>query len=127
MNLPSDNKSRSRGLRAGVNLYLVVNLSLLVVQSILVKRWLATNSSERSKERAYRIGRRTFELARVAERNIDLVTLVRPVMLRLVWQLRESLSLAVPASSNCVVVSTIQYFARYGHLFFAAARASPSG
>src|SRR3954447_12483612 len=51
----------------------------------LLQTLVALGYCERSKERAYRIGRRTFELARVAERNIDLVTLVRPVMLRLVW------------------------------------------
>lgn len=56
----------------------------------------------------YRIGRRTFELARNAERNLDIVTLVRPLMLRLVWQFRESLSLAVPGNDSCLVVSTVE-------------------
>jgi IclR family acetate operon transcriptional repressor len=56
----------------------------------------------------YRIGRRTFEFARKAERNLDIVTLIRPLMLRLVWQVRESLSLAVPAQESCLVVSTVE-------------------
>jgi IclR family transcriptional regulator, KDG regulon repressor len=56
----------------------------------------------------YRIGRRTFELARNAERNLDIVSMVRPLMLRLVWQFRESLSLAVPANDSCLVVSTVE-------------------
>jgi IclR family acetate operon transcriptional repressor len=56
----------------------------------------------------YRIGRRTFELARNAERNLDIVAVVRPLMLRLVWQFRESLSLAVPANESCLVVSTVE-------------------
>ena len=56
----------------------------------------------------YRIGRRTFELARNAERNLDIVTVVRPLMLRLVWQFRESLSLAIPANDCCLVVSTVE-------------------
>jgi DNA-binding IclR family transcriptional regulator len=57
---------------------------------------------------AYRIGRRTFELARNAERNLDIVTMVRPLMLRLVWQFRESLSLAIPSNDSCLVVSTVE-------------------
>jgi DNA-binding IclR family transcriptional regulator len=56
----------------------------------------------------YRIGRRTFELARNAERNLDIVSMARPLMLRLVWQFRESLSLAVPANDSCLVVSTVE-------------------
>lgn len=56
----------------------------------------------------YRVGRRTFELAGKAERNLDIVTLMRPLMLRLVWKFRESLSLAVPGSDNCMVVATVE-------------------
>lgn len=56
----------------------------------------------------YRIGRRTFELARNAERNLDIVTMVRPLMLRLVWQFHESLSLAIPANDSCLVVCTVE-------------------
>lgn len=41
-------------VRAGVNLYLVVNLSLLIAQSLLVKRWLAQSSIECRRERAAR-------------------------------------------------------------------------
>lgn len=56
----------------------------------------------------YRVGRRTFEIARFAERNLDVVTRVRPLMLRLVWQWHESMSLAVPAPDHCVVVTTVE-------------------
>lgn len=56
----------------------------------------------------YRIGPRSFELARRAERNLDVVGAVRPLMMRLVWQFRESLSLAVAASDSCVVLATVE-------------------
>jgi IclR family acetate operon transcriptional repressor len=74
----------------------------------LLKTLVALGYCEQTRDQGYRIGRRTFELARVAERNLDLVTAVRPLMLRLVWQVRESLSLAIPASDHCVVVSTVE-------------------
>jgi YidC/Oxa1 family membrane protein insertase len=41
-------------LRAGVNLYLSVNLALLVLQSIAVKRWLASRTDEMRAARAAR-------------------------------------------------------------------------
>lgn len=75
----------------------------------LLKTMVALGYCDHSREsRDYRIGRRTFELARIAERNLDIVTTVRPLMLRLVWQFRESLSLAIPANDSCVVVSTVE-------------------
>jgi IclR family acetate operon transcriptional repressor len=69
---------------------------------------VALGYCEHSRDHGYRIGRRTFQLAHLAERNLDLVTAVRPLMLRLVWQVRESLSLGVPANGHCVVVSTVE-------------------
>lgn len=74
----------------------------------LLKTLVALGYCEHNRERSYRIGRRTFELARIAERNLDLVAAARPLMLRLVWQVRESLSLAIPANEHCVVVSTVE-------------------
>lgn len=74
----------------------------------LLKTLVALGYCDHDRDRDYRVGRRTFELARVAERNLDIVTTVRPLMLRLVWQLQESLSLAIPASNHCVVVSTVE-------------------
>lgn len=75
----------------------------------LLKTLVALGYCDHARDtQTYRIGRRTFELARNAERNLDIVTLVRPVMLRLVWQFRESLSLAVPGSDSCLVVSTVE-------------------
>lgn len=75
----------------------------------LLKTLVALGYCDHARDtQTYRIGRRTFELARNAERNLDIVTLVRPLMLRLVWQFRESLSLAVPGSDSCLVVSTVE-------------------
>jgi DNA-binding IclR family transcriptional regulator len=74
----------------------------------LLKTLVALGYCEHIRDQGYRIGRRTFELARLAERNLDLVTAVRPLMLRLVWEVRESLSLGIPASDHCVVVSTVE-------------------
>lgn len=75
----------------------------------LLKTLVALGYCAQSREsHEYRIGRRTFEFARLAERNLDVVTLVRPLMLRLVWQMRESLSLAIPAGDHCLVVSTVE-------------------
>jgi DNA-binding IclR family transcriptional regulator len=56
----------------------------------------------------YRLGRRAFELARIAERNLDIVTAFRPLMLRMVWLFRESLCLAVPGPEKGVVVNTVE-------------------
>ena len=75
----------------------------------LLKTLVALGYCDHARDtRTYRIGRRTFEFARNAERNLDIVTLVRPLMLRLVWQFRESLSLAVPGNDSCLVVSTVE-------------------
>ena len=75
----------------------------------LLKTLVALGYCDHARDtQTYRIGRRTFELARNAERNLDIVTLVRPLMLRLVWQFRESLSLAVPGNDSCLVVSTVE-------------------
>ena len=74
----------------------------------LLKTLVALGYCEHNRDQGYRIGRRTFQLAHLAERNLDLVTAVRPLMLRLVWQVRESLSLGVPADDHCVVVSTVE-------------------
>ena len=52
----------------------------------LLKTLVALGYCDHARDtQTYRIGRRTFELARNAERNLDIVTLVRPLMLRLVW------------------------------------------
>ena len=75
----------------------------------LLKTLVALGYCDHAREtQTYRIGRRTFELARNAERNLEIVTLVRPLMLRLVWKFRESLSLAVPGIDSCLVVSTVE-------------------
>lgn len=75
----------------------------------LLKTLVALGYCDHARDtQTYRIGRRTFEFARNAERNLDIVTLVRPLMLRLVWQFRESLSLAVPGNDGCLVVSTVE-------------------
>ena len=75
----------------------------------LLKTLVALGYCDHAREtQTYRIGRRTFELARNAERNLDIVTLVRPLMLRLVWQFRESLSLAIPGNDSCLVVCTVE-------------------
>ncbi len=75
----------------------------------LLKTLVALGYCDHTREtQTYRIGRRTFELARNAERNLDIVTLVRPLMLRLVWQFRESLSLAIPGNDSCLVASTVE-------------------
>ena len=75
----------------------------------LLKTLVALGYCDHARDtQTYRIGRRTFELARNAERNLDIVTLVRPLMLRLVWQFRESLSLAIPGNDSCLVVSTVE-------------------
>lgn len=75
----------------------------------LLKTLVALGYADHHRDsQTYRIGRRTFELARNAERNLDIVTVVRPLMLRLVWQFRESLSLAIPSNESCIVVSTVE-------------------
>lgn len=75
----------------------------------LLKTLVALGYCDHSRDtQTYRIGRRTFELARNSERNLDIVTLARPLMLRLVWQFRESLSLAIPGTDSCLVVSTVE-------------------
>jgi IclR family acetate operon transcriptional repressor len=58
--------------------------------------------------RGYRLGPRSFELARLAEREMDVIGLARPLMLRLVHQFRESLSLAVPGPTAGIVVATVE-------------------
>lgn len=75
----------------------------------LLKTLVALGYCDHARDtQTYRIGRRTFEFARNAERNLDIVTLVRPLMLRLVWQFRESLSLAIPGNDSCLVISTVE-------------------
>jgi DNA-binding IclR family transcriptional regulator len=60
----------------------------------LLRTLLALGYCEQSRQSgAYRIGQRSFELARMAERNFDIVRVVRPLMRRLALQYRESLSL----------------------------------
>ncbi len=98
----ADGGARLTEIAAGTGLHKNTAFSLL-------KTLVALGYCEHSRgSQCYRIGRRTFELARVAERNLDIVTLARPLMLRLVWQFRESLSLAIPANDSCVVVSTVE-------------------
>ena len=75
----------------------------------LLRTLLALGYCEQSRQSgAYRIGQRSFELARMAERNFDIVRVVRPLMRRLALQYRESLSLAVPAHEGCIVVATVE-------------------
>jgi IclR family acetate operon transcriptional repressor len=75
----------------------------------LLRTLVALGYCEQSRQTgAYRIGQRTFEMARMAERNFDIVRVVRPLMRRLALQYRESLSLAVPAQEGCVVVATVE-------------------
>lgn len=75
----------------------------------LLKTLVALGYCDHSREtQDYRIGRRAFELARIAERNLDIVTVVRPLMLRLVWQFRESLCVAIPGHDKGIVVNTVE-------------------
>jgi IclR family acetate operon transcriptional repressor len=75
----------------------------------LLKTLVALGYCEHARDsQAYRIGRRAFEIARIAESGFDIVTAVRPLMLRLAFQHRESLSLAVPGQEACVVLTTVE-------------------
>jgi len=101
----------ARGSKGGVRLTDIAAQCGLHKNTVfsLIKTLVALGYCDHDRDRqTYRIGRRTFELARTAERNLDIVTLVRPLMLRLVWQFRESLSLAVPGNDSCLVVSTVE-------------------
>ena len=58
--------------------------------------------------RRYAFGPRLFELGRKAEARIDLISLARPLMFEMVGRSRESVSLAVPATFDAVIVSTVE-------------------
>jgi DNA-binding IclR family transcriptional regulator len=97
-----DGSARLSEIAAGTGLHKNTAFSLL-------KTLVALGYCDQARDsQAYRIGRRAFEIARIAESSFDIVTAVRPFMLRLAFQHRESLSLAVPGQEGCVVLATVE-------------------
>lgn len=61
-----------------------------------------------SNSRQYVLGHRLVELARASEAHLDIIHIARPLMLRTVSAVNESVSLAVPALQDALIVSTIE-------------------
>lgn len=56
----------------------------------------------------YALGSRVIELARASESNLDILRQFKPLMLRLVGAVNESVSLAIPAGRDVLIVNTIE-------------------